>query len=320
MFTIVDNLEKKKQFNKLFKAAEEEFLSMLPYERKPFHDFERYVMDTGNEKHFFSASFNVIDEIGDDYCLYHLYYLNEGDDTLRTTLIMPSNWDKRFEILEKSIENLKAWVAKQVNIKRVLIQSLESGKIEYYPTLSHYIIPVLIKAGFSPDYKMYMRWKEDSLPVDMKIPEGFSVVAYQENMQEKITEFYTQNIFEGYFSNLKAEDLAGQFKEGTFKKTARFLMDENGEIIGGGYAVLDPSDDVIVGNKIWLEDIAVKEEYNGLGLERYLVSKLLRIVNQAYPAIDVYTYMSRKSKRAIRAFQDNNFNGFEFWVDMYFNK
>ncbi|KAB3531103.1 hypothetical protein [Alkaliphilus serpentinus] len=320
MFTIVDNQDKNMKFKRLFVKAEEEFISMLPFEKKPFHDFERYITNTSNEKHFFHSSFMAIDEMDEDYCLYHFYYLNEGDDTLRTTLILPSNWDRRFEILEKSIKNLKEWLKNQDHIKRLLVQSLEMGKVEYYPTLSHYIIPVLIKAGFNPDYRMYMKWREGTLSVNSTLPEGFSVTGYDEKMKKEIIEFYTTNTFEGYFSTMVGEELLQQFSEEAFRRTARFILDKEQKIVGGLFAVLDSSEDVMVGNKIWFEDLAILKEYNDLGLDSYLVSKVLRAVTEKYPNVDTYTYASRKAKKTVKAFKSNNFNGFEFWVDMVFNK
>ncbi len=68
----------------------------------PLHDLIRY-------KQYSEKGIYLIDYIGDEYCLYHFYHLSEGDDTLRATLILPSSWEKRFEIIEKSIPNIKEW-------------------------------------------------------------------------------------------------------------------------------------------------------------------------------------------------------------------
>ena len=104
----VDNFQ---EFTKKIKIGQEEFIPMLPFVKTKYHTFERY-------KNYSDAGIFLIDDLGDDYCLYHLYHLNEGDDTLRITLVLPSCWEKRIQIVEKSLSNFIKWFLTEDSSKK----------------------------------------------------------------------------------------------------------------------------------------------------------------------------------------------------------
>lgn len=298
------------EFAQKIEVAKENFIPMLPFVKIPVHDFDRY--KDYNEKGIF-----LIDYIEDEYCLYHLYQINSDDDTLRPTLILPSNWDKRFEIIEKSIPNIKEWFLKENNTKKFIVQSLEYGEIEYYPTLSHYLIPTFIRNGFEPKYRMYMK-REENLPFNKseKLDKGLLMVDYSSEILNKVIDFYYNNESiqkYRYFTNCTYEELLQLLKDDFTINNSKFITDENGNVISGIIVTEDLG-------KIWIDNFSVSPEYDGSNVGYYILGEVIKNLAKTCPDETIYIYLNRDCRDAVLACEKYGFVPFEYWTDMIFER
>ncbi|MDF2540399.1 MAG: hypothetical protein K0S47_117 [Herbinix sp.] len=286
--------------------AKKNILPMLPFVKLPFHDFDRY-------KYFSEKGIYLIDYLEDEYCLYHLYHLTEGDDTLRATLILPSNWEKRFEIMEKSIPNLKEWFLQEDQSGQFIIQSLEYGEIEYYPTLSHYLIPTIIRNGFKPKYRMYMKREAKALVTQEDVlEEGLCYVNYKKNMLPDIIDFYFHNEAtknNHYFTNCTYEEFLGLFEQDDTIRRSRFLKTDEEKIIAGIVVSEDSG-------KVWIDNFTVDPNYDDRNLGNYILSRVIKEFMTEQPEDTIYIYLNRDCRNAVDACEANGFVPFEFWTDM----
>lgn len=292
------------EFADKIEYAKDTFINMLPFVKIPFHDFDRY-------KQYGDSGIFLMDYIGDEYCLYHLYHLSQGDDTLRATLILPSSWEQRFEIIEESIVNLKEWFLSEDTSKRFIIQSLEYGEVEYFPTLSHYLIPTIIRNGFCPKYRMYMKRKKgQELPSDDIGLDGYSLVDYTGDMVGRVIDYYfsAQNDSQSYFTNCTKDELKEMLQDEFTKKHSKFVIDDSGKIIAG---IIPSIDD----DKIWIDNFMVLEEYDNYIIPRYMLSKALKSI-LADGDEDIYIYLNRDCYKEVAVCNDYGFRAFEFWTDM----
>lgn len=296
------------EFAEKIEHAKENFIPMLPFIKMPLHDFDRY-------KSYSDKGIYLIDYIGDEYCLYHLYHLSEGDDTLRATLILPSNWDKRFEIIEQSIPNIKEWFVEEDDSKKFIIQSLEYGEIEYYPTLSHYLIPTIVRNGYEPKYRMYMK-RDGSLPLPQvtDLDEGLSETNYSLELLDDVTNFYyasTNNY--RYFTNCTHDEFLEMLEQDFTTQNSKFITDDQGNIVAGIIATQDSE-------KIWIDNFTVSPEYNNSRIGEHLLSKTIWDLSNNCPDETLYIYLNRDCYDAISACENNGFVPFEFWTDMIFER
>ncbi|MDQ0087896.1 hypothetical protein J2T12_001302 [Paenibacillus anaericanus] len=296
------------EFAQKIEHAKENFIPMLPFVKMPLHDFDRY-------KSYSDKGIYLIDYIGDEYCLYHLYHLSEGDDTLRATLILPSNWDKRFEIIEQSIPNIKEWFVEEDDSKKFIIQSLEYGEIEYYPTLSHYLIPTIVRNGYGPKYRMYMK-RDGSLPLPQvtDLDEGLSETNYSLELLDDITNFYyasTNNY--RYFTNCTHDEFLEMLEQDFTIRNSKFIIDDQGNIVAGIIVTQDSE-------KVWIDNFTVSPEYNNSLIGEHLLSKTIWDLSNSCPDETLYIYLNRDCYDAISACEINGFVPFEFWTDMIFER
>ncbi|MDF2589303.1 MAG: hypothetical protein K0S41_3144 [Anaerocolumna sp.] len=294
------------EFAEKIEYAKLNFIPMLPFVKMSFHDFDRY-------KHYSDKGIYLIDYIDNDYCLYHLYHLSEGDDTLRATLILPSSWEKRFDIIEKSIPNLKEWFLKEDKSNFFIIQSLEYGEIEYYPTLSHYLIPTIIQNGFNPKYRMYMkRDKHLPLVINEALPNGLQVINYTTELLTEVTNFYYHNKANEnyrYFTNCTYNEFLEMFQDEFTINNSKFITNDTGTIIAG--IVISKDSD-----KVWIDNFTVTPEYDKNGLADYLLNVTLLDLTKMYPEETIYIYLNRDCNHSVLACEKNDFVPFEHWTDM----
>lgn len=295
-----------KEYAEKLEQAEGSVIPMLPFVRMSFHDFERY-------KSYSDKGIYLINYLGNEFCLYHLYHLSEGDDTLRATLILPSSWEKRFEIMEQSIPNLKEWFLQENQSKYFIIQSLEYGEIEYFPTLSHYLIPTIIRNGFEPKYRMYMK-REAGLVFEQetKLDEGLTDVPYSKEMFAEITDFYFNNDAtknDRYFTNCSYEEFQTLFKQDYTIENSRFIRDKSGNIIAGLIMSQDSG-------KVWIDNYTVIPELDDTNAGDYLLNATVKKFIQVYPEETLYIYLNRDCYYSVKACEENGFTPFEFWTDM----
>lgn len=296
------------EFAAKIEYAQENFIPMLPFVKMPLHDFDRY-------KSYSDKAIYLIDYIGDEFCLYHFYHLSEGDDTLRATLILPSSWDKRFEIIEQSIPNIKQWFLEEDDSKRFIIQSLEYGEIEYYPTLSHYLIPTIIRSGFEPTYRMYMKRNASvPLPIEVELVEGLSEINYSHKLLHQVIHFYYEsNRNDCYFINCTYEEFLEMIEQDFTIRNSKFLLNEQGNVVAGIIVTQDSG-------KVWIDNFMISPEYNNSNIGEFILNQVILHLSKDCPDEALYIYLNRNCQDAISACEKNGFIPFEFWTDMIFER
>lgn len=294
------------EFSNKIDYAKNNFIPMLPFIKMPFHDFDRY-------KSYTDKGIFLIDYLKEAYCLYHLYHITPGDRTLRASLILPSGWHERFGIVEESIKNLKDWFFKEDSSERFIIQSLEYGEIEYYPTLSHYLIPTIIRNGFEPQYRMYMKRTAGTIAdKTVELKEGLELVGYSENILDAIIDFYYKNESAKnamYFSNCEYSEFSEIMQQDFAIKNARFIKNTEGAIIAGIIPSIDSG-------KIWIDNFSIHPDYDKDSVSEYLLSETIQYMFKNCSEEDIYIYLNRDCRNAISACTEKGFVPFEFWVDM----
>jgi len=299
-------------FSKSIEAGLESFIPMLAFVKNSCHDFNRY-------KKYNPQTVYLIDYVGEDHCLYHLYSLKGDEKTLRTTLILPSSWDRRFEIIEKSLPNVKAWFLQQDQYRDFLIQVLEYGEIEYYPTLSYYIVPTIVKNGFEPQYKMYM--KNDGGDHSLEKPElplGYSYDKFNSQMLGELLSFYYDQGHGEYVIDYTKEELMELSKDDFFQASLTLIRDNGGSIRG---AVMGARDDYWNdGTRVWMGNFAVSKGEHEERLAYCLLSKQLSVYSNLSPQGDIIAYLDRKYQKVFRIYEKFGFVPFEFWIDAKLKK
>lgn len=291
------------EFQNLLRKGLRDFIPMLPFVKSEFQDFERYLK-------FHEKATYVIDEISEtENCIYHFYTLPDAEDVLRVSLIIPSSFENRVDITEKSLGNIKSWLSTKP-YKSFMIQTLEHGEVEYYPTLSTYLIPSLLKLGFNPHYRVYLTTdKIKLLSEEIVLPEGIKCVPYNDDLQERILDFYFSKDANGYFNPFYHQEFLSEFNDAEFTKTARFLVNNDDDILGGIFSGRGS------GKKVWIDNLKVLSSEHEETLAKYLISNQLDLVNTLYPGEETIIYLSREFKKPMKFYESFGYYGFEFWVD-----
>lgn len=292
-------------------------IPMLPFVEHSFHTFEMY-------KSFPKRGLYLLDRLSEEEtCLYHMYQLNEKDSLLRATLVLPSSWDKRVSLMEASVVHLKEWLNENATVNQFMIQCLEYGEIEYYPTLNHYLVPILLKAGFNPIYRMYMAYDlEKELPhkVDDQwlLDQGLALEPLKASDETALFEFYHQqmsNPQDQFITHCTREEFKAFLKEerSLMTQTSFTLKTKTGEMVG---AIIGSNDD----GKLWLDNLVVAIGDGSEKAAQCLVTASLEAFKKIErPSNTVHVYVDRHLLFSVGAYKTCGFQPFEFWVDLVYN-
>jgi len=286
--------------------AKRDMIPMMGFVEQDFHDFDQY---KGVE-----SSILLRHEVGDESCVIHLYHLNPGDMTLRSTLILPSSWDKRVDIIRQTIPKLLEWFEGYDQADKLLIQSLEYGEVEIFPTLAAYIVPILLDHGFDPTYRMYMKLDQE---VDLEVElEGIDLVTYQDVDKDPLMAFYYQGPAHDkhrYFTNCTKDEVLETLDCPDFRKYGRLAKDKTGQIVGATMISLDEK-------TVWIDNFTVDEAYDQTGLSKMLLAETLKTIRRDYTEKDIVIYLNRNCAQARQACEANGMKAYEFWVDLFYTK
>lgn len=291
------------EFAEKIELAKQQFVPLLPFVKREFHDFDQY-------KEYSDKCIYLIDDMDEDYCLYH-FYLDKTNDALRATLIVPSDYGRRVEILNRSMMNVVSWFRENMTCKQMIIQSLEYGEIEYYPTLSHYIIGPILANGFDPKYYMYMKKVIKNEIGEFTLKEDMIFESYSEDIHDEILQFYygEQRKSDQFFVSCTYEEFNVFIKDEFTSKTARFVRNREGQIIAG--AIISKGN-----GRVWIDNLLVDGRYIDDNVGEYLLSQLVVMLAETCPEEDVYIISNRRSKALREICEKNGFASIEFWVDM----
>jgi hypothetical protein len=292
------------------------FVPMLPYVEHTFHSFEMY-------KSFPKRGLYLLDSLSeDDSCLYHMYQLNEADSMLRATLVLPSSWDKRLDIMSQSVENLKKWLHENAAVNQFMIQCLEYGEIEYYPTLNHYLVSILLNAGFVPTYRMYMSFDLETqqhftVEHGWLSDQGLTLAPLNASDEGPLFEFYDQQMQKSqnrFIAHCTRDEFKAflQDERSLLTKTSFTLKNREGEIVG---AIIGSNDD----GKLWLDNLMVAIENDAHKSAQCLVTASLEAFkNEMTSSRTVHVYTDRHLLFLVGVYKACSFKPFEFWVDLIY--
>jgi DNA-binding transcriptional MerR regulator len=215
--------------------------------------------------------FWLIDNLEEGYCLYTL---RKAEKALWISLILPSDWEQRFTILEASLPNLIDWFKKN-DACQYLYGKMEGNN--YPPTLIDSFLPFFLKNGFKTEHRMAMK-RDGRLPIPDALPlsKGFTKDGYsEENLDEIATlasEVYTKDGVDYNFNDAKAYVL-GCVEDELFHKSAMFLRGGTGKLIGAIWCGIDDNP--------YLGELVVLQDYQGKGLGRYLFNGSLTLFGKS---------------------------------------
>lgn len=310
------NVEDKKIFSEKIVKAESEYFPMLGYKKLRFHEriLNNHKVNNNEIQNadFMTNHIGIIDYLDNgDYCLYHLFTTNETPDVLMTTMIVPSSFDNRYSIVDRSIKNILKWASERGSYSRFKIQVLEYGEVQVYPSLAYYLIPLLIDNGFKPQYGIYLKASTEDKLEEQQVDKDYEFIYGQDNNLDELIEFYKRHNFRNYYVEDNDNILDIILDEELFKKsliTAKY----NGKIIGAIFADRDQE------GKIWLDDMAVKDEYKDTNLGAKLIYEILVFLRNNYSNTDIYEYTYREYMQSVAEFEKMGFQGFEYWVDLLY--
>ena len=131
---------------------------------------------------------------------------------------------------------------------------------------------------------------------EVVLPQGFSIVAYKDGyekewarLEHSIGDFKSPKEAEDYFISTYMKNIS------ELKKNARFLLNENGKVIGSCIAWHDMRGSENVSSLHWL---VVDEQYQGMGLGKALCLEIMNIF-EADKKFPVYIHTQPWSIKAV---------------------
>ncbi|MBI1928262.1 GNAT family N-acetyltransferase [Candidatus Poribacteria bacterium] len=253
----------------------------------------------------------LVDNLDKENCVYTL---RRAENALWIALILPSNWEKRFTIFEASLPNLMTWFMQQAGYQYLYAEIRE--KAPRFPTVTNDLLPIFLKNGFKPEYRMLMK-RHGKLPIPdaLPLPEGFTQEGYAEKNFDEIAAFvsdvYTrENV--GYDLDAAKKWIGQDTKNEIFVRTAKLLRDGKGTLVGAGWCGSGDAPDI--------GELVVSQEYQGKGLGTYLLNEAIRFLAERYPGKDIYLGTCREWKKALNLYEKYDFVPERFWTWLNLNK
>ncbi|QUI24095.1 hypothetical protein HZI73_18140 [Vallitalea pronyensis] len=318
MIKIINNNNRREFSDKIIKA-EKEFFPMLGYRKMAFHDriLNNHKIDDAGDKQradFMTKHWQMIDYLDNgDYCLYHLFTTDSTPDVLMTTMIIPSNFERRIEIVEESIKHILQWAKEQGSFQYFKIQVLEYGEIQVYPSLAYYLVPILLRENFQPQYGIYLKTNTKNSIAPFSLKGTYHVKKGKDNPYDAIYEFYKKTTFNAYFLADSMAEMDEIKDKAIFYDSLMTVRNNQDDIIGAIYADMDEE------GKIWLDNLAIKDDYVNEEIGRFLIHDILGLLKRQYADRDIYVYTYRAYRKSIMDYESCDFEGFEYWVDLLYS-
>ena len=307
-----------KDFSDKILEAEKNYFPMLGYKKMDFHDrlLDNHKIDENSDKKipdFMSKHLRVIDYLDDgEHCLYHLFAMKNNPTILMTTLIIPSSFNNRYEIVEKSIKNILKWIGENTEFKSFKIQVLELGEVQIYPSLAYYLIPLLKKENFKPHYPLYLKSNTENDLSSYTLNNDFHMKIGKDNDFDELLNFYYDSSFDNYFLCDTAKELHDLKNKPLFYESLITIRNNDDKIIAAVFADIDEED------KLWIDNYAVANDYVDSNIGPYLLAEELKILKSLYKDTDIYIYTFREFLKSISEYNQCGFMGFEYWVDLLY--
>ncbi|WBW97791.1 hypothetical protein [Oceanirhabdus sp. W0125-5] len=306
-----------KEFSDKILEAEKNYFPMLGYKKMPFHDKILNIHKITDDSEKQNASFmtnhlRVIDYLENgEYCLYHLFSMKSNPSMLMTTMIIPSDFNNRYEIVEKSIKNILKWMHEETEYKTFKIQILEFGEVQIYPTLAYYLIPLLKKENFKPHYPLYLKSNTKTNLSTYTLNKNFNMKIGKENAFEDVLDFYYTNSFDHYYICDTAEELHELKDDPLFYESLITIRNSDDTIIASVFAGLDD-------DKLWIDNFVVANNYVNSYIGPYLLTEEMKFLKSKYEDNEIFIYTFREYSKSISQYNECGFMGFEYWVDFFY--
>ena len=292
------------QFTEKLVAAQSHFLPMV------FGTCKEAEKQTVGLSNFDGDYLFLLDELAPDYCLYALH--RQGG-ALWFSLILPSDWDTRFEIFAASLPRLVDWFKMQQDYQYLY------GKMEAPdtpPTLLEGYLPSFLHNRFKTEYRMWLqRSRELPLPPALALPAPFSRESFQDGLIDEVAglvaEVFSSENVDFSFADAR-EEIAGLLGDELFRRSAMLIRDKAGQLIAVGWCMGAPES--------YPGEIVVRQDYQGRGLGRYLLNECIRSLASASPDQDIKMCTCREWTKAVRLYESYDFSPCDFWTYISFGK
>ncbi|MBI1930076.1 GNAT family N-acetyltransferase, partial [Candidatus Poribacteria bacterium] len=226
-------------------------------------------------------------------------------------LMLPSDWNRRFEIVEMSLPNLIDWYWKQKPYQYLYAEM--SGAEPRYPTVEIAALPIFLKHPFKTEYRMSMK-RDGTLPMPefLPMPDGFKQERYADAAFDELTalasEVYTRENVD-HSLNDAVRSIGPEVNDPEFRDSAILVRNDSGKLVGAVWC-----------NRDCLGELVVLQEYQGKGLGRYLFNESLRFIAEKHPGQDIYVGTCREWKKAVRLYEKYDFVPHKCWLYLSLNK
>lgn len=228
----------------------------------------------------------LIDHLSGGECTYVLRRADHRA-ALWFSLILPSDWDQRFDLLDASLPNLIEWF-KNNDTYRYLFAQL--GLDNTPPTILDTFLPMFLRHGFNTEYRMDMHRPAGlAMPHQMPVPKGVVETEYTDEMRDELAIFAHQvYTAEGvYYSLENAQRCVWRdIEDDFFHESATFLRNDEGELVGAIWWSAD--------EEPYLGEFLVAKACQGRGYGRYLLNKTIRHMTRRFPKKSIRLYTCRE--------------------------
>lgn len=253
----------------------------------------------------------LIDDIGDgQWCLY---VLKKAPPALWLSAVLPSDWPNRFEILGASFPRLIDWFRAREN-DQYLYGQIDGPDAPL--TMLESFLPIFLRNGMKPEYSMWMV-RDGNLPVPDEItcPDEFTMERYPDHGLDELASLVS-DVFQQMDVDFSLDDARSELLEArkheTFHDSAVLVRDESGRLAGAYYSVISSQPDV--------GELVVRQEYQGMGLGRFLFNEAIRFIALQHPGQDIRLGTCREWTRAVRLYERYGFEPAEKWTYLSLNK
>jgi DNA-binding transcriptional MerR regulator/GNAT superfamily N-acetyltransferase len=216
------------------------------------------------------------------------------------SLILPSNWDLRFRLLDQSLPNLIEWFRNNDTYRYLFAQL---GLDNTPPTVQDAFLPIFLKHGFNTEYRMGMhRPAQLEMPERIPVPEGVVESDYDDEMRDELAMFAHQvYTAEGVSYSLESAQRCvwRDIEDDHFTEAATFLRTEAGELVGAIWWSAD--------EEPYLGEFLVAKACQGRGYGRYLLNKAIRHMTRRYPSKGIRLGTCREWTRARALYESYGF-------------
>lgn len=250
----------------------------------------------------------LIDTLPDGECTYVLRRTDHRA-AIWFSLIMPSNWDQRFDLLDASLPNVLAWFNEQDAYRYFYAQL---GLDNSPPTFLDAFLPSMVKYGFNTEYRMNMhRVASSPTPDALPLPKDVEEITYTDDMCDDVIQL-AHEVYTAEGVNYSLENarryVSRYVADDWFQESATFLRSEDGTLVGVIWWGVD--------EEPHLGEFLVAKPYQGRGYGKYLLNKTIRHIKRRFPKKSIRLHTCREWVRARSLYETYGFVPNQFYTNL----